>query len=138
MDLYGVEIQSQVGKCISSNVIYLASCSICNKGYVGETTNFLRTRINGHRAVYYKILVANGILYEHNNDFENDLSLSHHLFKSHNCVQRADFNEFLKFTIIQHCSPETIDSSEHRWIHRLKTLEPGGINSVNPFGIAIL
>ena len=129
-------------QCISRNVIYLGTCTLCNKGYVGKTANFLRSRINGHRALYYKIILHNGDLNaftnERNNDYNNDLSLAFHLFKAHNCDQRSDFNKFYNFTIIHHCSPDTLYSSEHKWIHRLRTLEPGGINSHNRFSIQVL
>ena len=111
-----------------------------SKGYTGKTVTQLRTRINGHRALFYKIIADPDLKFINRDSlkFNNDLSLAFHLYKEHGKTQRADFNSFFKFTIIQHCSPETIDASEHKWIHRLKTLEPGGINAVNPFGIPLV
>jgi len=36
--------------CNSQNLIYLITCSLCDKQYVGETSNPLRTRLNQHRS----------------------------------------------------------------------------------------
>ena len=35
--------------CSTKNVIYLISCKICSKKYVGQTTTTLRARFNNHR-----------------------------------------------------------------------------------------
>ena len=36
--------------CLSSNIIYVISCSLCHKQYVGETGRTLRQRLNNHRS----------------------------------------------------------------------------------------
>ena len=36
--------------CQSSNLVYLITCSLCSKQYVGETGNTLRDRLNNHRS----------------------------------------------------------------------------------------
>ena len=117
--------------------ILLHACLICLKGYVGKTVTCLRQRVNGHRALYYKV-ITNPTEIIVNNKYNNDLSLVYHLHKEHDCKNRKDFNKFYRFTIIQHCGPSSLDVTEHKWIHRLKTLEPGGINSVNPFSIPLI
>ena len=132
----GKEVKSKSGSCISRNVIYLATCILCNKAYVGKTTTTLRTRINGHRALHYNAINPNCVAPETSHN--NDLSLGYHLSTEHNCKKRTDFNKNIRFTIIQHCSPGNLDVTEHKWIHKLETLEPGGINSVNPFGIPLI
>ena len=138
----GKDVESKNGSCISRNIIYFVTCLICLKGYVGKTVSCLRTRVNGHRALYYRVLVdpiktvIDNLHTE--NKYNNDLSLGYHLHKEHNCKNREDFNKYFKFTIIQHCGPSSLDVTEHKWIHRLKTLEPGGINSANPFGIPLI
>ena len=35
--------------CVSRCVVYLATCGICNKQYVGNTTQALCKRVTGHR-----------------------------------------------------------------------------------------
>ena len=40
--------------------------------------------------------------------------------------------------ILLNSSPMTLDVNEHKWIQRLKTIKPLGINSVDPFGIPLL
>ena len=107
------------------------------KGYLGKTVTCLRTRINGHRALFYKV-INNPSATILDNKYNNDLSLGYHLHKEHNCIDRKDFNKFYRFTIVQHCGPNNIDVTEHKWIHRLRTLEPGGINAVNPFSIPLI
>ena len=132
----GDDIQSKHGSCASRNIIYFAVCLLCAKGYTGKTTTCLRSRINGHRALYRKVLRNPEVV--NDNKFNNDLSLGYHLHKDHQCEGSDDFNKFFRFTIIHHCGSGNLDVTEHKWIHRLKTLEPGGINVVNPFGIPLI
>ena len=136
----GQEIQSKQGSCASRNVIYFALCLLCVKGYAGKTTTCLRSRINGHRALFRKVILNPTVLItnETNHKFNNDLSLGYHLYKDHNINHRDDFNKYMRFTIIQHCSSSNLDVTEHKWIHRLRTLEPSGINVVNPYGIPLV
>ena len=131
------KVLSKAGSCLSRNIIYFANCLLCLRGYVGKTVSQLRTRINGHRALYYKIKKdPTRTLSE--NTYNNDLSLAYHLYKEHNCTDPKDFNRVYRFTILQHCNPDTLDIAENRWIHGLKTLEPGGINASNPFSIPLI
>jgi hypothetical protein len=135
----GKDVVSRHGSCISRNIIYFVTCLLCLKGYLGKTVSCLRTRINGHRALFYKVITNPSIILDLSNKYNNDLSLGYHLHKEHNCVtDRKDFNKYFKFTIVQHCGPSSLDVTEHKWIHRLKTLEPGGINAVNPFSIPLV
>ena len=133
----GKDIGSKHASCISRNVIYFVTCLLCLKAYLGKTVTIIRTRINGHRALYYKI-IKNHIKTITDNKYNDDLSLAYHLHKEHNCVNRSDFNKYYRFTIIQHCNPDSLDVAEHKAIHRWKTLEPGGINASNPFSIPLV
>ena len=65
-------------------------------------------------------------------------SLGEHLIDEHNCKLRSDFNDFYEIFILMNSSPTTLEINEHKFIHKLKTLKPFGINSSDPFGIPIL
>ena len=61
-----------------------------------------------------------------------------HLIDDHCCSDRNDFNNSYQIFILLNSSPRTLDINEHKWIQRLKTIKPFGINSVDPFGIPFL
>ena len=128
----GVKVRTAPGTCESYNIVYLAECAICSMFYMGRTTSALRTRCNGHRSKYYEIL--------RNKDLDlskDDYSLGLHIHQVHNSVDRTDFNKIYKFSILENCNPSKLEVQEHKWIHRLNTLIPKGINTMNPFGIPI-
>ena len=43
------------GNCSSYNVIYIFTCKICSKCYVGRSTRPLKTRVGEHRRSFYKL-----------------------------------------------------------------------------------
>ena len=49
-DKTGIEIKTN--NCSTENIIYLISCAKCDREYVGETINSLRSRINQHKKTY--------------------------------------------------------------------------------------
>ena len=124
------------GTCLSRLLIYHAACMYCNKCYVGKTVQCLVDRINGHRQKFYACL-RDGINYEIMSKDE-DYAWGLHLLSCHHLEYKGAFNESLKFTILEHCSPFNLDLNEHLWIHRLKTLKPFGLNSHDPFGIPLV
>ena len=65
-------------------------------------------------------------------------SLGAHLISEHGCTQRSDFNDSYRVFILMNSSPSTLEYNEHKFIHRLRTIKPFGINSVDPFGIPLL
>ena len=102
--------------CEINNVIYLITCSKCNKHYVGETSRALRQRMYEHRHSVQK---------EHG----KDTPVSRH-FKSdgHN-------HKNMQFSVLEWCTPkfEASNTSKRRrielsWIFRLHSLAPIGIN----------
>ena len=112
-------------------------CKLCIKKYVGRTVQFLRSRINGHRSKFYSLLNNPDLRF--NNSGDDDMySLGIHLIDEHGCNDRGDFNKYYEVFIIMNCSPATLEVNEHKFIQRLKTLKPFGINSVDPFGIPLL
>ena len=105
--------------CQTSNCIYLITCSTCMIQYVGQTKNKLLTRFNSH---YYDI--------QHN----NDTTVARH-FNRCPCDNPAKFNG-LTITILNfiRSPPDTRsgqserDTEEKRWIHRLSSVVPRGLN----------
>ena len=105
--------------CQSSNLIYVITCTHCGIQYVGQTKNRLLTRFQGH---------FNDI--EHN----RDTTVARHLNK----CQPKDLLNKPKFTITVisfiPAHPDSIeakihrDREEKRWMHRLSTITPLGLN----------
>ena len=125
-------VRTVKGKCNSRNLIYHASCSFCNKAYVGKTTQNLNGRVSGHRSKYYHCLNYEGDKRDIDDD---DHLLGLHLYFQHGLRVENGFDESYKFTILENCSPSSLDLKEHLWIHRLRTLKPYGLKSHDPFGI---
>ena len=86
-------------------MVYLATYGICNKQYVGNTTQALRMRVTGHRNG------KNSALKEHIKFHEN-----------------AGFNEVFIFSVITQTTTENILDVETKWIHKMRSSEPFGLN----------
>ena len=97
----------------------------------------MRQRVNEHRAMFYKLLNDPQADLLNPNDHDG-YSLGRHLIDDHCCIDRDDFNNSYQIFILLNSSPRTLDINEHKWIQRLKTIKPFGINSVDPFGIPLL
>ena len=113
--------------CKSRNLIYLADCQHCGKQYVGKTCQCLRTRISGHRTH------VGGIEF-----LESDEStLAEHLHTDHNFDSVNLFNSGYNFTVLE-LFPHNLDLAEQRWISRLVTMRPFGLNKDRPLGVSDL
>ena len=99
----------------------------------GRAVQLLHNRMSGHRECYYKILDAINI-----DESKDDYSLGLHLVHEHGCVDREDFNTHFTVLIVENCSPSRLEKLEHMYIHKYKTLNPFGLNKVNPFGLSVL
>ena len=140
----GVTVNCAGGTCKSSNIIYCAECILCKRFnyYVGKTVTNLHERINSHRGCYYAILrkIKNSsgssrnepIYLEDETDDAQILGL--HLVFEHGIYDRNAFNTSYKFNILSHVNPATIRKSEQNLIHKLKTLQPYGLNQCNSVG----
>ena len=85
----GLPVSTVPGTCKSKNVIYLVSCKLCKKPYIGRTVQHLHNRMAGHRDCFYKVL-------RNDDDVDtssDDYSLGLHLTNEHNCIDRDDFDE---------------------------------------------
>ena len=101
--------------CELSNVIYLITCTKCNKHYVGETSRALRKRMYEHKATVLK-------------DGQETPVSRHFKSEGHN-------HKHMQFTLLEWCTPkfETCMTSKRRrielsWIFKLHSLAPIGIN----------
>ena len=61
-----------------------------------------------------------------------------HLFQDHGCRNTLDFDVHLKFSILEVVNPSNIEVKELKWMHRLNTFQPIGINIEYPFGLPFL
>ena len=133
-NINGHKITTAPGNCKSKNLIYLVSCLLCDKSYIGRTVQPLHNRMSGHRECFYKILRNDDEVDESKDDY----SLGLHLANEHSCVNRTDFDELYNVSILENCSPADLDKKEHIYIHRFSTLYPLGLNKVNPFGLPLI
>ena len=135
----GYKVNPARGICSTYNLIYLFLCNLCMKPYVGRTVSPLNIRTNQHRSAFYKVLEHSKNSPINNSDFvkeDDDIySLGVHLINEHNCNDKSDFNCNYRVLILEVCSPINLEVKEHRWIHRLNSLRPTGINGANPFSI---
>ena len=105
--------------CQSENLIYLITCTTCEIQYVGQTKNRILTRFQGH----YQDIKNN-----------NDTTVARHLNKciDTNTGQPSDFRisvlSFIHQKPQSHASQLTRDTEEKRWMHRLGTILPQGLN----------
>ena len=99
--------------CTTENVVYLISCSSCNKQYVGETKGPLNKRMNGHRDDWRHRRFERSPTAEHFHSADHD-------FLSHASVCCLEHNK--------EWSDSTRKHRESYWIRRLNTLCPFGIN----------
>ena len=105
--------------CQSSNIIYLITCRSCGIQYVGQTKNKLLTRFQSH---HFDIM--------HN----NDSTVARHFNK---CPpQNPGKFKGMEISILTFLHPppnskasqELRDKEEKRWIHRLSSVVPRGLN----------
>ena len=105
--------------CQTMNCIYLITCSSCGIQYVGQTKNKLLTRFNSH---HYDI--------SHN----HDTTVARHFNRCPS--QHPALFEGLNISILSfiRAPPDTKsgqaerDREEKRWIHRLSSVVPRGLN----------
>jgi hypothetical protein len=110
--LYPIKIKST---CVTRNVIYLITCDLCKKQYVGETKRAFRTRIQEHFRDIHK---------------SRDYPVARHFHLPGHCSNN------LTYAIIEVRPDDPDDSNstiarrskEHYWIHQLRTMDPVGIN----------
>ena len=101
--------------CHTNNCIYLISCKVCGKQYVGETGD-LRRRINNHRSTIKTKRIQEPVA-EHFN-------LAGHKWQDMSVV------------VIDHNAHWTYTGRKHKekfWMHRLKSFRPQGMNKMNDF-----
>ena len=97
------------GNCKSRNLIYAARCIKCDVIYVGQTGDTISNRFSKHR-------------YDIKKRPENS-ELAEHFFKDHN---ESDMEVCILETGIE--TEEERELQEDKWICRLQTVNPHGIN----------
>ena len=112
-------------------------CMICKKGYTGRTVDALHSRINGHRSHYKEVLRKTAANEEF--DVNSDLyQLGLHLHFEHGFVEPQAFDKNIRFGLLEIVNPNEIDKKEYRWMHKINTFQPHGINVEYPFAIPFL
>ena len=105
--------------CQTSNIIYLISCKTCGIQYVGQTKKRLITSFQGH---YYDI------------KNHNDTTVSRHFNKCPSSLPTSfggleiSILSFVKSPANSKAGQMERDREEKRWIHRLATVVPKGLN----------
>ena len=96
----------------------------------------LSSRMCGHRSKYYELVNNNGDIGEVENQDEYVPGM--HLYNDHGKRNFEDFNNSYELTLLEKCTPASLDVKEHLWIQKLRTLCPLGLNSVDPYGLPLL
>jgi len=103
--------------CKSHNLIYCITCEVCKKQYVGQTKNRLIDRFGSH---FWNIKKQN----------LTDPIGRHFATKGHNGLinMKIHIVEFIIAPSKSKPGQHLRDTLERKWIHRLQSLQPHGIN----------
>ena len=137
MDGHNKSFKTGKGNCISKNLIYHLRCKICAQPYVGKTVQMISNRMSGHRTKFFEYIRLNGKV-KNTETNKDEYIPGMHLYNCHGLRDFEDFNKNFTLTILEKCSPSDLDVKEHLWIQKLRTLNPLGLNSVDPFGLPLL
>ena len=137
----GNKVKLASGSCKTYNICYIGICNYksCNKAYTGRSVDPLHIRVNGHRHSYKEVIKMAAKNKLNEIDTNNDqYSLGLHLFQEHGLTKETAFDNNIRFAILEVVSPSKLEVKEYMWVHRLKTFQPNGLNTIYPFGIANL
>ena len=107
--------------CNSNNLIYCIKCTRCQKLYVGQTKNSIKERFKCH---FYSIT----------NLKKSETVVGRH-FSTNNHQQLDDVQiyvlEFIQLGNETRASQRLRDETERKWIHKLQSTAPLGLNSAD-------
>ena len=132
------EFKTCLGNCKTNNCIYCATCRLCEKNYVGKSTQPEHKRVNGHRNDMKKYVRNPQVVDGADASNSDRYSLARHLHRDHNIVLENGLDDYYTFTLLEKCSPKSIDVKEHLWIQKLKSLPPFGLNLNSPLGFPLV
>ena len=133
------EVKTAKGNCKTRNFIYGATCKLCKKIYVGKSTQLCHKRVNGHRdSLREYVKNQNVVSTSSNEEIKDKYSLACHLHKQHNILFNTGLDDNFEFTVLEKCTPRSLDIKEHLWIQKLKTITPRGLNLYSPLGFPLL
>ena len=127
-----------LGNCKTNNCIYCATCRLCQKNYVGKSTQPEHKRVNGHRTDMRRYVRNPQVMDSTDATNKDQYSLAVHLHRDHNIVLESGLDDYYTFTLLEKCTPKSIDLKEHLWIQKLKSLQPFGLNLNSPLGFPVL
>ena len=108
-------LQCGESNCASMNVVYVLWCTICGLQYVGQTNN-LRLRLNNHKSCARNVGVVKDSVFR--------------LYEHYRANPEHSFNCTVLQTIHSYDST-CLKRLESKWIHRLRTFYPLGLNMRN-------
>ena len=122
-------VKTSGGDCTSKSVIYAASCKLCvkNNVYVGKTVTTLRSRVNGHRNKYHKLVKSKCPSAA---DVTDENILGAHLFFHHGLREAGAFNRSYVFDVVHEGDPASLRKFEQNYIDSLGSLYPLGLNQI--------
>ena len=82
---------------------------------------------------YYK-----SILSPKEGDNKDRYSLAIHLHREHVIKLVEGMDDYYEFTLLEKCTPKSIDLKEHMWIQKRKSLVPFGLNLNSPLGFPLI
>ncbi len=105
-------------KCTTARLVYLIECKKCKRQYVGQTLRSIREKINQHRAdIRGNTKISTLVLhFATENHTENDITIIP--------LEKIPDN------IPKHEAEELLKQAETKWIFKLGTLKPTGMNAI--------
>ena len=75
---------------------------------------------------------------DENGNNKDRYSLAIHLYHEHGITSIHGLDDHYMFTILDKCTPKSIDFKEHMWIQRMKSLTPFGLNLNSTLGFPLI
>ena len=107
--------------CDDKCLVYLLTCNVCHLQYVGQTTDRFRMRWNNYKCCNRKAL---------NGELVPQIDFHRHYFQN----GHRNLPNDCSIILIDKTDPKKPCERETFWIHKLKTMVPFGLNTVESIG----